>query len=406
FPARAPMGVAGGTLVAFAMITAIVAGINQSGSYSVPLSNLESLAGRPCSLADKVWVEQNPSDFLLTPVDATLADPLAGPSTQPEGADRRATSAFTPNGAPEDLNVRASSGSLGVLAGAAMIDPDLLIANSGGTGGGRIEQPGVNGSLAALPFGLDPARTAVLGSYRADAQTPAQLTSGWYRLPDDWRERPLLTFSVAGNFYRGELSLEYTSDPVGPATRDGQLTPTGEIAMIDPGPTTAWRNVRIDTAGLPADLTAIRIVADDHNLAGDHYLVVTPPRLPEMTTLQDTVGSTDPVHVDWTSGLVVPCQRPFNFHAGVAEIPKWRIKPGADLAAAVGTWQSAPGGGPLGWLDVTQRPDTVATYLQGDIGRDWGALERYSAYDDAQPAVIDYDTRVRSGLWSPAPIRH
>ncbi|GAA4742782.1 arabinosyltransferase domain-containing protein [Gordonia alkaliphila] len=406
WPGRAPMGVAAGLLVVFALVTAIVAGINQSGSYSVPRSNLEALAGRPCSMADKVWVESNPSDYLLTPVDSTLRDPLAGPTSQPAGSDRSATTGFSANGIPNDVNARASSGSLGVLAGAAAADPDLLIANSGGTGGGVISTPGLNGSLAALPFGLDPERTAVLGSYSGDVQTPAGLTSGWYRLPADYRDRPLITFSVAGDFYQGELRLEYTDEPIGPTTTDGSLSPTGGIAMIDPGPNPSWRNVRIDTAGLPSNLTAIRIVADDHNLAADHYLVVTPPRLPEMTTLQDTVGSTDPVHADWTSGLVVPCQRPFNFHAGVAEMPMWRIKPGADLAAAVGAWQSAPGGGPLGWLDVSQRAETVATYLQGDIGRDWGALERYSAYDEARPAVIEYDTEVRSGLWSPAPIRY
>ena len=45
-------------------------------------------------------------------------------------------------------------------------------------------------------------------------------------------------------------------------------------------------------------------------------------------------------------------------------------------------------------------------YLQGDIGRDWGALERYTPYDPAVPAQIDYSTVTRSGLWSPAPIRH
>ena len=50
---------------------------------------------------------------------------------------------------------------------------------------------------------------------------------------------------------------------------------------------------------------------------------------------QDVVGREAPVHVDWTSGLAFPCQRPFDHHVGVAEIPDWRIKPGADLAAAV-----------------------------------------------------------------------
>lgn len=405
-PARAPLGTAAGAMVIFALATAVFAGIFQAGSYSVPRSNLEALAGRPCSLADKVWVESDPSANLLQPVDPQVRDGLGGPASQPAGSDRSATSGFTANGVPDDLNTRASQGSFGVLAGAALADPDLLIANSGGTGGGTLTTPGVNGSLAKLPFGLDPARTPVLGSYSETSQTPAGLTSGWYRLPTNYRDHPLIVMSAAGNFARGELRLEYTDEPIGQDQRDGGLTPTGAIDLIDPGPSPSWRNLRIDTAGLPANLTAVRLVADDHNLAEDHYLVLTPPRLPTMTTLNETVGSTDPVHVDWTSGLVVPCQRPFNFHAGVAETPEWRIKPGADLAAAVGAWQAAPGGGPLGWLEMSQQPNTVATYLQGDIGRDWGALERYTSYDVAPPAQIEYDTQVRSGLWSPAPIRY
>ena len=83
------------------------------------------------------------------------------------------------------------------------------------------------------------------------------------------------------------------------------------------------------------------------------------------------------------------------------------IRPGADLAAAVSAWQDSYGGGPLGWLEVSQQPETVATYLQGDIGRDWGALERYEPYGDVTTlAPITTGTATRSGLWSPAPIRH
>ncbi|MFT4085855.1 MAG: arabinosyltransferase domain-containing protein [Gordonia sp. (in: high G+C Gram-positive bacteria)] len=405
-PARAPLAVASGCIVTFSLVTAVMAGSAQSSSYSVPRSNVEALAGHPCSMADKVWVEPDPSDFQLSPVDRSLTDPLAGPGTQPADSDRSSTTGFTPDGVPDDLATRAQSGSLGVLAGAAAADKDLLIANSGGTSGGAASTPGANGSHALLPFELDRNRTPVLGSYSQDDQTPAGLTSGWYRLPADYTDRPLITFSVAGSFGRNDLRLEYTTDKIGDDTRDSALRPDGSVMMIDPGPNPSWRNVRIDTAGLPKNLTAVRIVADDHDLSTDRFIVVTPPRLPKMVTLEQTVGDTDPVHVDWTSGLVFPCQRPFNFHAGVAETPEWRIRPGADLAAAVGAWQSVQGGGPLGWLDVSQRPDTLATYLKGDIGRDWGALERYTPYDGAKPAKIDYGTTVRSGLWSPAPIRY
>lgn len=404
--AAAPLGIVAGALVVFLIATAAMAGVHQSASFSVLRSNFAAFAGQPCGMADKVLVETDPSRFILPPVDGTLTDPLAGsPTPSRSDSDRGPTSGFTPDGIPDEVPTKASSGSLGVLARDANIDPDLLIANSGGTGGGVTARAGVNGSHALLPFELDPARTPVLGSYNADEQTPSRLTSGWYRLPADYRDFPLITLSVAGIFPPSALKLEYTDQPLGPATANDDIASTGAIGLIDPGPRPSWRNVRIDTASMPAGLTAVRISATDYDLAADHFIVVTPPRLPKMSTLQQVVGSTDPTHVDWTSGLFVPCQRPFNFHAGVAEIPKWRVRPGADLAA-VGAWQGAIGGGPLGWLNVSQRADTVATYLSGDIGRDWGALERYTPYDAAVPATIDYRDAVRSGLWSPAPIRY
>ncbi|MFT4200428.1 arabinosyltransferase domain-containing protein [Gordonia sp. (in: high G+C Gram-positive bacteria)] len=398
-------------VVLFEVATAVFAGIKQSSSYSVPRSNLEALAGKECGMAEKIWTEEDPSAFQLPPADRTLtpAQAIGGPPPAPEADPNAAsTKGFTPTGVPTAIVTTAAQESLGVLAGTANVDPGVLSSNSGGTSGGYNDRPGVNGSHARLPFFLDPARTPVLGSYSEDVQAPARLTSGWYALPKNFRDRPLITFSAAGWFERPDLVLEYSTTPLGPDTRDGQIGVAGSTPLIDPGPRPSWRNVRLNTDALPADTTAIRIVARDDNLGSDIYMVVTPPRLPEMKTLQQVVGKQDPVHVDWTSGLVFPCQRPFSHHYGVAEIPKWRIKPGSDLAAAVSTWQSAIGGGPLGWLEVSQQPETVATYLKNDIGRDWGALEAYRPFDPTStaPAEISTGNHVRSGLWRPAPIRH
>ena len=136
-------------------------------------------------------------------------------------------------------------------------------------------------------------------------------------------------------------------------------------------------------------------------------MVFTPPRAPRVQTLQSYVGSRDPVQIDWTSGLAFPCQRPFDHRDGVAEVPRWRIMPGADLSAAVSAWMDASGGGPLGWIEVALESTTVPSYLQDDIGRDWGALIRYTPYDDSvEPVRLELGTATRSGLWSPAPIRY
>ncbi|MDL9937658.1 arabinosyltransferase domain-containing protein [Gordonia sp. ABSL1-1] len=403
--AAAPLAYLAAAVVAFELITAAFAGLHQAQSFSTVRSNFAAVAGKPCAMADLIWVEEDPNRDMLLPVDRTLADPLAGPNNALDSADRPATVGFDANGIPDDLSATASEASLGVLGGNAAADPSVLTANSGGTGGGVSPVRGVNGSHAMLPFLLDPARTPVLGSYSKLDQVPARLTSGWYALPPRWQDRPLLTMSAAGQFDPNNLKLEYTVQQFTPATRDRALQAAGTVDPIDPGPRPSWRNLRLDTENLPRNATAVRIVADDDNLADDSFMVVTPPRLPRMTTLQAVVGSTDPVQVDWTSGLAFPCQRPFIHEVGVAEIPKWRIRPGADLGAAVSAWQNQFGGGPLGWIQVSQQADTRATYLQGDIGRDWGALEQYTPYDDATPAIIDQGTEVHSGLWSPAPIR-
>ncbi|ATD69094.1 arabinosyltransferase domain-containing protein [Gordonia sp. 1D] len=403
--AAAPLAYLAMAVVVFQIITAIFAGIHQSSSYSVPRSNLAAVAGKPCGMADKVWVESDPNRDMLRPVDSSQANPLGGPAPAPGASP--ATSGFSPNGVTTDLASTASEGSLGVLSGNVWADPKILNSNPGGTGGGELPEPGVNGSTAALPFFLDPATTPVMGSYSKFDQVPARLTSGWYALPKNWRDRPLLTMSVAGEYDNPNVMLEYTADPIGPDTKDADLTAAGETELIDPGPRPAWRNLRYNTDELPADTTAVRIVATDDNLNEDRFIVLTPPRVPQMDTLQDVVGSTDPVHVDWTSGLGFPCQRPFTHDVGVAEIPKWRIKPGSDLAAAVSAWQNSFGGGPLGWIEVSQQATALPTYLMADIGRDWGALERYEPYGGVDTlADIETGTQTRSGLWSPAPIRY
>ncbi|WP_369293650.1 arabinosyltransferase C-terminal domain-containing protein, partial [Klebsiella pneumoniae] len=76
------------------------------------------------------------------------------------------------------------------------------------------------------------------------------------------------------------------------------------------GPSPSWRNLRVPMDQLPADADTVRLVASDTDISADQWLAVTPPRVPTMRTLQDVVGSTDPVLMDWAVGLAFPCQRP------------------------------------------------------------------------------------------------
>ncbi len=96
-----------------------------------------------------------------------------------------------------------------MLAPNVAASPDSLTANASGTGGGTSSTVGVNGSTAALPFGLNTATTPVMGSYSTSAQVPATLTSAWYQLPPLSPDEPLVTMAVAGQFNTKDLRLEY-----------------------------------------------------------------------------------------------------------------------------------------------------------------------------------------------------
>jgi arabinosyltransferase C len=119
------------------------------------------------------------------------------------------------------------------------------------------------------------------------------------------------------------------------------------------------------------------------------------------------VGSDDPVLLDWLVGMAFPCQRPFGHNIGVVEVPKWRILPDRFGAEANSPVMDNLGGGPLGITELLLRATTVATYLNNDWYRDWGSLQRLTLhYPDAKPARLDLGSATRSGLWSPAPMRH
>ena len=87
--------------------------------------------------------------------------------------------------------------------------------------------------------------------------------------------------------------------------------PEGSMGFGDVGASPAWRNLRAPLSAIPADATRIRLVATDDDLSPQHWIAITPPRIPALRTLQDVVGSPDPVLLDWLVGLAFPCQRPF-----------------------------------------------------------------------------------------------
>jgi arabinosyltransferase C len=388
---QSPLAIATWVLVVFEVLTLTLGMTQQLPAWSNGRSNLEALTGKTCGLANDVMVEQDPNAGLLTPIGVPVGEALGDVTSE----------GFGPNGIPADVSADPVMESPGT-SNFADTETGTVSANEAGTEGGTTAAAGVNGSRARLPYSLDPARTPVLGSWRSGTQQPAVLRSAWYRLPPRDQTGPLLVVSAAGRFDPGEVVVQWASDE-----QAAKGEPAGGIGFADVGSAPAWRNLRAPMAAIPRDATQVRLVATDDDLNPMHWIAVTAPRIPALHTLQDVVGSQDPVLLDWLVGMAFPCQRPFGHQYGVVEVPKWRILPDRFGAEANSPVMDNLGGGPLGITELLLRPTTLPTYLKDDWFRDWGALQQLTPYyQNAQPARLDLGSATRSGLWSPAPLRH
>ncbi|WP_433592411.1 arabinosyltransferase domain-containing protein [Nocardia sp. CA-145437] len=405
--ASMPLTIAAAVLVLFEVLSLAKAAAGQYPAYSIAQSNLRALKGDSCALANEVLVETDTAGSLLHPWTGSDADGLAAQNT-----------GFTPNGVATDLTADAEET---VTGGANSVNDKSGNKTSkttgAGTGGGKSEQAGINGSSVALPFGLDPAKTPVLGSYTDGEQQVSKLTTQWYNAEklNAVRDNPayqVLVVTAAGRVksfdkdgvqtYGQDLIVEY-------GTRDaaGEVREVGQIRPIDIGPNPSWRNLRIPLDQIPAGANAIRLVLNDADLTPRQWLAVTPPRLPELRTLNSLVGDQAPVLEDWHVGLAFPCQRPFDHHDGVAEVPEWRILPDRVGQDASNAWQDDIGGGPLGWTGLLLQSETRPSYLNHDWRRDWGALEKFTPYApnaNSRP-TLDVTAETRSGLAKDSPIK-
>ena len=395
-----PLAIAAAAMVVFEVASLLKGAVAQYPSFSLARSNIAAVAGQPCGLARDVLVETDPNDNVLHAVDGDDATALAA-----GGA-----TGFDPNGVADDLSADEKSAS----GTANTVDTDETATESSspaGTTGGS-GTAGINGSTVALPFGLDPARTPVLGSFGSPSGD-ATLTSGWYALPeaDDAGSRgDIIAVAVAGRIrsidtdglvsYGQDLEIEYGRTEAG-------VTPTalGRVTPYDIGPEPSWRNLRVPLDEIPPDADVVRIVAHDHDRNPDQWLAVTPPRVPQTVTLNELVGSDTPVLLDWAVGLQFPCQRPAYYRDGVSEVPRYRILPDHNGAITTNLWQDHNGGGPLGWTQFTVTAETLPSYLDNAWREDWGSIERFTPLDpNAVAAQLDVTRRTRSGLWDPAPV--
>ncbi|MCG7594690.1 arabinosyltransferase domain-containing protein [Mycobacterium sp. PSTR-4-N] len=387
----APIPIAAGLMVVVSVVSMAIGVIRQYPTYSNGWANVRAFAGG-CGLADDVLVEPDSNAGFLAPLpgDYGALGPLGGAT--PTG--------FSPNGVPEKI-----------IAEAIRLNNPQPGTDYDWNRPIKLSRPGINGSTVPLPYGLDPARVPVAGSYSTAAQQESRLTSAWYALPAPDDAHPLVVITAAGTIEGTSVANGLTSGQTVEleyATRgpDGTPVPAGRVQPYDIGPTPSWRNLRYPRSQIPTDAVAVRVVAEDLSLGQGDWVAVTPPRVPEVRSVQEYIGSTQPVLMDWAVGLAFPCQQPMLHANGVTDVPKFRISP--DYFAklqSTDTWQDGKNGGLLGITDLLLRASVMSTYLSQDWGQDWGSLRRFDTIVDAQPAQIDLGDATHSGLWSPGPMR-
>nr|WP_233225113.1 arabinosyltransferase domain-containing protein [Nocardia sp. MDA0666] len=378
-----PLTVAAALLVVFEMASFAKGAVAQYPAFSLARSNVDAVLGKPCGLADDVLVETDPNASMLAPL---TGDPQTTFTAGATGFVPNGVGDLTPEGEPTNSSSISSAFDSGKNQGEA----------------------GTQTAGAPLPYGLDSATTPELGT--AGQQDPAELTTGWYRLPPAAERTGIVAITAAGRIRSIDkdgvvtpgqrVEIEYgTSDSPTAAH------PLGSVIPVDIGPTPSWRNLRVPFGQIPPQADVIRIVAQDSSRDPNQWLALTPPRVPRTTTLQDMVGSHSPVLLDWAVGLQFPCQRPYDHRDGIAQVPHWRILPDRTAAHDTTLWESHDGGGPLGWSQQLLSSQTLATYLKDDWRRDWGELQRLTPRDTSATAAVPTVTReTHGGMWNPGHI--
>ncbi len=409
--AAAPIAVITSIVVIFNLGSLGKAVVGQWPAYTVGKGNLTSLTGNSCGLGGSALVEDNTNDSFLEPVgDTDFSDSLTGENARGFGENNIPNRIEEGEDSDSDSSPQTSAVDTGAYGSN---DED---ASETGPGGGLSAQEGANGSYAELPFGIDRHEVPVTGSYTDGLQLPAETTTSWYDLPDRSEDNPLLIVSAAGEVshldmngvrqYGQELKLEYgRSDE----SAEGGVEWMGDMEPLDIGTAPQWRNLRFPMDDIPEDADSVRIHAADLNVTPDQWLTFTPPRVPDMAPLGDVIGDS-PTLQDWSTPLQFPCQRPFDHHAGVAEVPEYQLSPDHEAKKSHAPVMDYYGGGVGGMTEMVTTGTEMPTYLENDWQRDWGVVTELETFDSStgekpKPVTLDSEEQSRSGLWSPGPMR-
>ncbi|GAC58023.1 putative arabinosyltransferase [Gordonia hirsuta DSM 44140 = NBRC 16056] len=417
-----PLPVISAFVVAFMLFSFVFGAYKQRDSWSWAKSNLRALTGNECALANDVLVEDD--------IAASFLDPAAvdgRPAPTPRAALGAQNDGFVADGIPsttliDPVDRRTGNTTDEDSVQTSVPSGELPVEDTESEDETTVDEtaedqtaPAADAGSVRLPYGLDPATTPVLGSYGTAGNT--SVTTAWYDLgfpagqaPED---APLLTVAAAGSIAavdRNNLVTDGRRLVAQFARLDGDtVVPVGEPMLgIDAMDSKSeWRTLRFPLSQAPPRATLVRLHAVDDAAATAEWLAFTAPRVPHLRTLEEVVGRTDPVLIDWLPGLVFPCQRPVAVRNGVLELPDWRIMPDAEAVRVNSqTWQAGIHGGPLGITDALLVSTLVPSYLRNNWSRDWGSLQRYTPLvPQAKPAELELGYRTVSGLQSRAPMR-
>lgn len=326
-----------------AMTKAIYA---ERDGYSLGGANLDDLTGSDCGLTERVLVEENRGDGALAPLVPAPSAPR----------DTLLTSGFAP-----------------------------------GPGAASEEDPPPGIGTAQIPVWTKPAGSS------------GELRTPWYSLaPGALDDRPLVV-AAAGDLGDGvSVVAEFAdSGPAGMRVVDQADIGAGRATADGSG----WRDYRIEMRGRPGGAAqAVRLVVQDQATSSGTPLTISAPRVPRLQPLIDLLRG-EPVMMDWPTGFVHPCVRPFGIEDGIAEIPRYRLAADRFGFGIAEAWSSEQGGGPFGWIDVFATEREVPTYLRNSPDDDWGRLLALDPQDpDAVPARVRTASTRQSGFWSPGPL--
>ena len=371
----APLAVFCGLLVLAEVGAMVKAMHKQRGGYSMAAANIAHITGHSCNLTDAVSVEPDRRAGALHPLHGTLL------------ADIPLQRGF-------ELN------------------PFPFISNKAGnqaadTRGDRIPKPGSDedNPVDAPPAGLGGTEIPIWSSFSATSPGTGNIRTTWYALPVAARQGGApVVISVAGKLSpTTPLVAEFARRTEHGFHVMDQVSINGRGTANGPG----WRDYRLGLAGrLAAGADAVRLIATDADVTDEGWLAFSAPRVPVLSSLTDLVAPTPPVFLDWPVGFVHPCVRPFAIRNGIAEVPQYRLLPNELLADYSKTWSSRDAGGPIGWLQILATQQEVPTYLKENWDTDWGKLMVIQPRVPAAEApIVRTGTAVRSGWWSPGPLR-